>query len=230
MYLFLCPSLIVTLVSWSGVTYLGLTILTISVQGPTVSCTKLVAHSLPWLTFLSRRGFICQLFALSCHIAPSCGDHILRKTFCFWKESNVELLSISLVTTPLTTKPDSYLSIFSLSCARVAWHLVPSKGSEISIRQHAYPSLHFLHKSNTRSSCRNWLQHNYCHTSVSRHFYFNCIVRLWNKLPSIDLSRSIPSIKYNLIFHLWEHFNIYFDPSNSCSYHYLCPCSSWFVQ
>ena len=37
-------------------------------------------------------------------------------------------------------------------------------------------------KSNTRSSCRNRLQHNYCHTSVSRHFYFNHIVRLWNKL------------------------------------------------
>ena len=68
-------------------------------------------------------------------------------------------------------------------------------------------------KSNTQSSCHNRLQHNYCRTSVSHHFYFNRIVRLWNKLPSIDLSRSIPSIKYNLISHLWEHFNIHFDPT-----------------
>ena len=76
---------------------------------------KFVAHSLPWLAFLSKRGFTSQSFALSCHIAHSCGDHISRKIFCFWKESNVELLSISLVTTPLTTKQDSYISIFSLS-------------------------------------------------------------------------------------------------------------------
>ena len=82
--------------------------------------------------------------------------------------------------------------------------IVPSKGSEISIRQHAYPSLHSFSKSNTQSSCCSRLQHNYCRTSVSCHFYFNCIVRLWNKLPSIDISRSIPSIKYNLISHLWD--------------------------
>ena len=85
-------------------------------------------------------------------------------------------------------------------------------------------------KSITRSSSHNQLQHNYCRTSLSRHFYFNRIVRLWNKLPPIDLSSSISSIKYRLTTHLWDHFNNHFDPLNSCTFHYLCPCSSCFVQ
>ena len=84
--------------------------------------------------------------------------------------------------------------------------------------------------SNTRSSGLNKLKHNYCRTSLSRHFYFNRIVRLWNKLPSIDLSNSILSIKHHLVTHLWNHFHTHFDPSNTCTLHFLCPCSLCFVQ
>ena len=84
--------------------------------------------------------------------------------------------------------------------------------------------------SNTRSSGLNKLKHNYCRTSLSRHFYFNRIIRLWNKLPSIDLSNSILSIKHHLVTHLWNHFHTHFDPSNTCTLHFLCPCSLCFVQ
>ena len=77
--------------------------------------------------------------------------------------------------------------------------------------------------SNTRSSGLNKLKHNYCRTSLSRHFYFNHIVRLWNKLPSIDLSNSILSIKHHLVTHLWNHFHTHFDPSNTCTLHFLVP-------
>ena len=72
----------------------------------------------------------------------------------------------------------------------------------------------------------NNLLHNYCHTSLARHFYFNRIARLWNKLPPIDLTSSISCIKLKLTSHFWDHFFINFDPQNHCSFHYLCPCSS----
>ena len=76
----------------------------------------------------------------------------------------------------------------------------------------------------------NKLKHNYCRTSKARHFYFNRIVRLWNSLPPIDLTRSPRTIKHLLINHLWDHFLTNFEPLNHCTLHYLCPCSSCFTK
>ena len=73
----------------------------------------------------------------------------------------------------------------------------------------------------------NNLLHNYCRTSLAHHFYFSHIARLWNKLPPIDLTSSISCIKLKLTSHFWDHFFINFDPQNHCSFHYLCPCSSY---
>ena len=61
-------------------------------------------------------------------------------------------------------------------------------------------------KSSTHSSTQHNLQHNFNRTSKSHHFYFNRIVRIWNKLPFIDLSYSIPHIKQQLLRYLWDHF------------------------
>ena len=81
-------------------------------------------------------------------------------------------------------------------------------------------------QTSTRSSTTHKLVHNYTRTSTHRHFYFNRIIRLWNNLPPIDLSKSVQCIKSHLYSHLWNNFLCNFDPNDTCSFHYLCPCSS----
>ena len=83
----------------------------------------------------------------------------------------------------------------------------------------------FSNNSN-QSSTTHKLIHNYTRTSTHRHFYFNRIIRLWNNLPPIDLSKSVQCIKSHLYPHLWNNFLCNFDPNYTCSFHYLCPCSS----
>ena len=61
----------------------------------------------------------------------------------------------------------------------------------------------------------------YSHSSSSKchHFYFN---RLWNSLPSIDITLSLPLIKMQLDQYFHHHFINNFNPPKSCSFHYLC--------
>lgn len=77
----------------------------------------------------------------------------------------------------------------------------------------------------TRSSAAHHLKSKQCHTSYSRHFYFNRVVRLWNSIPPIDLSLSEHTIKFKLTDFFWSHFKNYFFPNLTCTYHFLCPCS-----
>ena len=58
------------------------------------------------------------------------------------------------------------------------------------------------------------------------HFYLNRIIRLWNALPTIDMSLPFQSIKHFLFEFLWNHFINHFQSDISCTYHFLCPCSS----
>ena len=55
--------------------------------------------------------------------------------------------------------------------------------------------------NNTRAAAANKLTHNLCRTSMTRHFYFNRVVRLWNSLPNslIDLTVSTESNKQVLL-------------------------------
>lgn len=76
-----------------------------------------------------------------------------------------------------------------------------------------YPSdnvsiLQYVSFSNlsTQSSVQHKLKHNFCRTTTSHHFYFNRHVRLWNKLPAINITRSVPLIKREIINHLRNHF------------------------
>ena len=54
------------------------------------------------------------------------------------------------------------------------------------------------------------------------------IPRLWNKLLLLNFSLSTKSIKKTKKLYeiFWSHFQLHFDPDNSCTFHYLCPCSS----
>ena len=57
--------------------------------------------------------------------------------------------------------------------------------------------------SNTRSASTNKLNPTHTNSNYFRNFYFNRLPRIWNKLPSIDLSLSLPTIKtiiYNYIY------------------------------
>ena len=80
-------------------------------------------------------------------------------------------------------------------------------------------------KTTTRSSSTRKLTYKHVRTNMTRHFYFNRIVRLWNSLPQIDLSLSLETLKKKLYNHFWAHFIANFDSSNICSFHIVCPCS-----
>ena len=78
--------------------------------------------------------------------------------------------------------------------------------------------------SNTRSSSYLKLRHSIPKSNLQGHFFFNRLPRLWNSLPLLDISLSIPSIRAKLRNHFWNHFIAHFDSNNACTYHYLCPC------
>ena len=70
----------------------------------------------------------------------------------------------------------------------------------------------------TRSSASSRLRVKYAKTSLTRHSFFNRVVRLWNSLPHIDLSLSLLTIKQHLIHFLWQHFLNHFESDNPCSF------------
>ena len=76
----------------------------------------------------------------------------------------------------------------------------------------------------TRSATNHKLTVNFKRTSTTRHFYFNRVVRLWNYLPTLDLSLSYSTLKYKLKQIFWAHFTDHFNSSNICTFHILCPC------
>ena len=49
----------------------------------------------------------------------------------------------------------------------------------------------------TRSATNHKLKVNFKRTTTTRHFYFNRVVRLWNCLPSLDLSLSYQALNIN---------------------------------
>ena len=81
--------------------------------------------------------------------------------------------------------------------------------------------------SNPTRSCNHKLVHNYTKYSSSRHFYFNRLPRLWNKLVDcVDIMDcSLLIAKRRILSLMWESFTLNFDSDNICSFHFLCPCS-----
>ena len=62
-------------------------------------------------------------------------------------------------------------------------------------------------------------------TNRIRHFYFSRLPRLWNYLPTINLEKSVTSIKSDITAFFWSRFQQTFDPSRPCTYHAVCPCA-----
>ena len=82
----------------------------------------------------------------------------------------------------------------------------------------------------TRSCSEGKLQVKFKRISTIHHFFFNRVVKLWNKVPSwcLDLTLSFPSIKARLSDHFYNHFLNHFNPDSICSYHFVCPCPNCF--
>ena len=78
----------------------------------------------------------------------------------------------------------------------------------------------------TRSSSSFKLRHSLSKNNSISNSYFNRIPRLWNSLPPLDITLSLPAIKSTIRDLFWNHFISNFNPDNVCSYHYLCPCNS----
>lgn len=78
--------------------------------------------------------------------------------------------------------------------------------------------------ANTRSGSHK-LIHTRPISNSQRHFYFSRLVRLWNSLPIVDLSLSVETIRSKVTTFLWSIFVTQFVSSNTCSFHFLCPCS-----
>ena len=83
--------------------------------------------------------------------------------------------------------------------------------------------LQFLQLFYTRSSSSHKLRHSCSSTTLSSHFYFSRLPRLWNSLlHSTFLYPQLSHIKT----YFWSHFIDNFNTSDLCSFHILsCPCS-----
>ena len=78
-------------------------------------------------------------------------------------------------------------------------------------------------RSRTITSTSMRLQRNFCHSSSTRHFYFNRMVLLWNAIPSIDISQPFLTICRHIMNFLWEHFGTVFNPDIPCTFYIVCP-------
>ena len=77
----------------------------------------------------------------------------------------------------------------------------------------------------TRSSTNLKLRHLLSKSTAVGHLYFNQLPRLWNSLPPINLNHSIPTNKRHITRVLWEKVIMNFQSNDSCTFHFLCPCS-----
>ena len=81
--------------------------------------------------------------------------------------------------------------------------------------------------SSTRSSSSHKLRHSCSSTTLSSHFYFSRLPRLWNRLHFIDpFNLPLSSVISHIKTYFWSHFIDHFNPSDLCSFHISCPCSN----
>ena len=79
---------------------------------------------------------------------------------------------------------------------------------------------------NTCSALSNKLQQTRS-TNINKNFYLNCLPRIWNTLPIIDLNDHPTRIKNKLLEYLWKHFLSNFYPAITCRFSISCPCSNY---
>ena len=61
--------------------------------------------------------------------------------------------------------------------------------------------------------------------NITKFFYFNRIVRIWNSLPPVDLSLSFNSLRKSIYDLHWDYFSSNYDPGDPCSWSRTCLCT-----
>ena len=92
-------------------------------------------------------------------------------------------------------------------------------GDHFDVTRH----LHFSNKS-TRSATHKKLTQVRSETTHARNTFFNRLPRLWNSLPPLDPEASLECNKKRLKIIFKDNFIKNFDPSITCTHHYICPC------
>ena len=166
-----------------------------------ISCTKLVDR-------LCSKAY-SSLYLIKCSLSPSSSVFVRKKMYItFSEEPSIlplmlwyEMQDVLLLVKCLIDSPDNFTIQDYIS----------------------------FNSNPTRSSSQSKLSCKYSRTSVACHFYFSRVVRLWNSLPCIDLSKSYNLIKQEISDHFWFHFRNNFNPDNLCSFHIACPCSNCYI-
>ena len=78
--------------------------------------------------------------------------------------------------------------------------------------------------SDTRSSSTNKLYYPLTSTTLSSHFYFNRLPRIWNQLPVIEDNLSTNSAIVKVKQYFWSYFLNNFNSDDPCTLHLCCPC------
>ena len=82
--------------------------------------------------------------------------------------------------------------------------------------------------SSTRASSHNKIKRSHLlipHLNVTRHFFFNRVIRIWNSLPYIDIQLPYLSIKRQILDIFWQYFLQSYSVENPCSWCIVCPCA-----
>ena len=78
--------------------------------------------------------------------------------------------------------------------------------------------------TNSRSGDHVKLTHHLSHSSQTSNAYFHRLPKLWNSLPSFDLSHSPATNCKKLKNFLWNNFLTSFDNDYPCTYQFRCMC------
>ena len=76
-----------------------------------------------------------------------------------------------------------------------------------------------IHSSSDHSPCFN----------TTRHFYFNCLPRLWNSLPHVDLNKSLKTLRNDLYGLYWNYFLTKYDPYLPCTWYRARPILAMYM-
>ena len=92
-----------------------------------------------------------------------------------------------------------------------------------------FPSDHFnicnfvqFCSHSTRATHGLKLKHSLCRSDFEGNFYFNRIPRLWNALPSFDITLSLSAIKSKIQEYFRDHFMSTFNSSIVCIHTTIC--------
>ena len=83
--------------------------------------------------------------------------------------------------------------------------------------------------SSTRASSLNKIKSSRLLTprlNITRHFFFNRVIRIWNSLPYIDIQLPYSSIKRHILSIFWKYFLQSYSIDNPCSRCIACPCAN----